>query len=69
MAMLRRKRAAALILSLLLLIGSFADVLNLIDFNVFSAGEHNYIAIRCICSIYGKGKFLPVLSVIDKWHI
>lgn len=39
-----RKRAAALILSLLLLIGSFADVLNLIDFNVFSAGEHNYIA-------------------------
>lgn len=39
-----KKRVLASVIAALIVIGSFADVLNFFDFRIFAAGEYNYIA-------------------------
>lgn len=66
-----KKRALALVLAVLLLLGSFADVLGLIDFRVLAAGEHNYIAnngddaVRTVTVQTGGDDYIEVRALTD----
>ncbi len=65
------KKVLALILAAFLVIGSFADVLNVIDFNVFAAGEHNYVAnngdnaMSTVTVQTGGGDYIEIHALTD----